>query len=185
MHHAILARSPHKIMPIVRNRLRPDGILVFRQPLGVVARIGLAAAGALALSAPHELLIRPGVPLLQWGMLPFWIIAIAAGLLGAVLLLAGVLGLTRTVTFDGAAREMFVDGNGSFGIGWRTRYRFADILELNVVEEAQREGPSRYTLQAIVANAAGPVEIDTFASEADAIAAEARIDALMLGDDGA
>lgn len=172
-------------MPVVENQHTPDGILVFRQPLGMVARIFLVAAGALALSAPHELLIRPGVPLLQWGMLPFWIIGVAAGLIGALLLLAGVLGLTRTVTFDGAAREMFVDGNGSFGIGWRTRYKFADILELNVVEESQREGSSRYALQAIVANASGPVEIDTFASEAEAIGAEARINAVMLGEEDA
>lgn len=171
-------------MPVVQNQHTPEGILVFHQPLGTVARIFLAAAGVLALSVPHELLIRPGVPLFQWGLLPFWIIGVAAGLIGAVLLLAGVLGLTRTVTFDGAAREMFVDGNGSFGIGWRTRYKFADILELNVVEEAQREGSSRYALQAIVANASGPVEIDTFASEAEAIGAEARINAVMLGEEG-
>lgn len=168
-------------MPVVQNT--PHGILVFRQPLGTFTRIFLAAAGALALSAPHELLVRPGVPLLQWGMLPFWIIGIAAGLIGAVLLLAGVLGLTRSVTFDGAAREMFVDGNGSFGIGWRTRYKFADVLELNVIEEPQREGPPRYALQAIVANASGPVEIDTFANETVAIEAEARINAVMLGDE--
>lgn len=167
-------------MPLVEHPGRAR--LVFRQPLGALARIFLVAVGALALSAPHELLIRPGVPLLQWAMLPFWIIGIAAGLLGALFLLAGVLGLTRTVTFDGEAREMFVDGNGSFGIGWRTRYKFADILELNVVEEPQREGPARYALQAIVANAAGPVEIDSFASESEAIAAEAKINALMLGE---
>jgi len=172
-------------MPVDEDRSHPDGLLVFRQPLGIFARIVLGAGGAFALSAPHELLIRPGVPLLQWGMLPFWIIGIVAGLIGALLLLAAILGLTRTVTFDGAAREMFVDGNGSFGIGWRTRYRFADILELNVVEEPQSEGPARYALQAIVANASGPVEIDTFPSEAEAIGAEARINAVMLGDDGA
>lgn len=172
-------------MPVAEHQNRPDGLLVFRQPLGIVARIIMAAGGALALSAPHELLIRPGVPLLQWGMLPFWLIGVVAGLIGALLLLAAILGLTRTVTFDGGAREMFVDGNGSFGIGWRTRYRFADILELNVIEEPQSEGPARYALQAIVANASGPVEIDTFASEADAIGAEASINAIMLGEDGA
>src|SRR5690606_9714464 len=95
------------------------GKLVFHQPLGWVARTILIAGGAFALSAPHELLIRPGVPLLQWGMLPFWLIGVVAGLVGAVLLLAGILGLTRTVTLDAAARELRVDGNGSFGIGWR------------------------------------------------------------------
>lgn len=165
-------------MPLVENENRRT--LVFRQPLGAIARLIMAGAGTLALSAPHELLIRPGVPLLQWGMLPFWVIGIVAGLLGAVLLLAGVLGLTRTVTFDATARQMFVDGNGSFGIGWRTRYRFADVLELNVIEEPQSEGPPRYALQAIVANAKGPVEIDSFASESEAIRAEAKINALML-----
>lgn len=170
-------------MPLVESPGRAR--LVFHQPLSVLVRLALVAGGAVALSAPHEFLIRPGVPLLQWGMLPFWIVGIAAGLLGALFLLAGVFGLTRTVTFDGKAREMFVDGNGSFGIGWRTRYKFADILELNIVKEPQREGPARYALQAIVANAAGPLEIDSFASESEAIAAEAKINALMLGETGA
>ncbi|HMN51951.1 MAG TPA: hypothetical protein PKB01_07810 [Xanthobacteraceae bacterium] len=157
--------------------------LVFHQPLGWIARIILGVGGALALSAPHELLIRPGVPLFQLAMIPFWIIGIGAGLIGAVFLLAAILGLTRTVTFDGEAREMIVDGNGSFGIGWKTRYRFADILELNVIEDPQTEGPSRFLLQAIVANASGPVEIDSFAARAPAEAAEAEINALMLGEE--
>lgn len=178
-----LARSRLTVMPLVESPERAR--LVFHQPLGMLARIFLVVVGAVALSAPHEFLIRPGVPILQWAMLPFWIVGIAGGMLGALFLLAGIFGLTRTVVFDGEAREMLVDGNGSFGIGWRTRYKFADILELNVVEEPQREGPARYALQAIVANAAGPVEIDSFASEAEAIAAETKINALMLGEAGA
>lgn len=160
-----------------------DSLLVFHQPLGWVARIFLIGGGALALSAPHELLIRPGVPLLQWGMLPFWLIGVAAGLIGAVLLLAGILGLTRTVTFDASARELRVDGNGSFGIGWRERYAFADILEFGILKHEQSEGPPRFILQAVVARAKGPLEIDTFANEQDAIDAEAKIQALMLGDE--
>jgi hypothetical protein len=166
-------------MPLTHNENR--GRLVFRQPLGAVARIVMAFGGALALSAPHELLIRPGVSLWQWGMLPFWIIGIALGLIGAVFLLAAVLGLTRSVTFDAQAREMVVDGNGSFGIGWRTRYRFSDVLEIGILQDAQNQGSARYTLQAIVADTAGPLEIDSFANEGEAIAAEERINALMLG----
>jgi len=168
-------------MPLVDSTTR--GKLVFHQPLGWIARLFLAGGGALALSAPHELLIRPGVPLFQWAMLPFWLIGIVAGLLGAVLLLAGVLGLTRTVTFDANMRELRVDGNGSFGIGWSERYAFADILELDIIKEEQSEGPPRFVLHAVVARAEGPLEIDTFASEGEAIAAEAKIQALMLGDE--
>jgi hypothetical protein len=168
-------------MPIVESA--GSGKLVFQQPLGWIARVFLIGGGALALSAPHELLIRPGVPLLQWGMLPFWLIGVAAGLIGAVLLLAGILGLTRTVTFDAAARELRVDGNGSFGIGWSERYTFADVLELGIVKLERSEGPPRFVLQAIVTSASGPLEIDTFASEQEAIAAETKIQALMLGED--
>jgi hypothetical protein len=168
-------------MPIVESAGR--GKLVFHQPLGWIARVLLIGGGALALSAPHELLIRPGVPLFQWGMLPFWLIGIVAGLLGAVLLLAGILGLTRTVTFDTNARELRVDGNGSFGIGWSERYAFADILELDIIKQEQSEGPPRFVLHAVIARAQGPLEIDTFDSESAAIAAEAKIQALMLGDE--
>lgn len=168
-------------MPLVESTSR--GKLVFHQPLGAIARIVMVAGGALALSAPHELLIRPGVPLLQLGMLPFWIIGVAAGMIGAVLLLAGVLGLTRTVTFDAALRELRVDGNGSFGIGWSARYAFADILELDIVKHEQSEGPPRFVLQAVVSGASGPLEIDTFPDEGEAIAAQAKIEALMLGEE--
>ena len=167
-------------MPPVESTDRAK--LVFHQPLGWVARAFLIGGGALALSAPHELLIRPGVPLLQWGMLPFWIIGVIAGLIGAVLLLAGILGLTRTVTFDASARELRVDGNGSFGIGWSERYPFADILELIIVKHEQSEGPPRFILQAVIARTKGPLEVDTFSNEHDAISAEAKIQALMLGE---
>ena len=167
-------------MPLLESAA--PGKLVFHQPLGWVARAVMVAGGALALSAPHELLIRPGVPLLQWGMLPFWIIGVLAGMIGAVLLLAGVLGLTRTVTFDAGSRELRVDGNGSFGIGWSARYAFADILELEILKDEQTEGPPRFVLQAVVAGAKGPLEIDTFASEPEAIGAEAKIQALMLAE---
>lgn len=168
-------------MPPVESADRAK--LVFHQPLHWYARAFLIGGGALALSAPHELLIRPGVPLLQWGMLPFWIIGVLAGLIGAVLLLAGILGLTRTVTFDATSRELRVDGNGSFGIGWSARYAFADILEFDTVKHEQSEGPPRFVLQAIVTGASGPLEIDTFSNEQDAIGAEAKIQALMLGED--
>jgi hypothetical protein len=170
-------------MPLVESA--PRGKLIFHQPLHWFARVMLAAGGALALSAPHELLIRPGVPLLQWAMLPFWIIGVVAGLIGALLLLAGLLGLTRTLTFDAAKRELRVDGNGSFGIGWSERYTFADILELDIVKDEQSEGPARFVLQAAIAGAKGPLEIDTFETERAAIAAEAKIQALMLDEETA
>lgn len=160
-----------------------NGLLVFRQPLGWPARALLAGGGIFALSVPHELLIRSGVPLFQWAMLPFWLIGLPAGFLGAILLLAGVLGLTRTVTFNAEKRELRVDGNGSFGIGWSERYKFSDILELETLKDEQGEAPPRFVLHAIVARAKGPLEIDTFASESDAIAAEAKIERLMLDDD--
>lgn len=142
----------------------------------------MIVAGALALSVPHELLIRPGVPVLQWSLLPFWIIGLSGGLIGAVLLLAGALGLTRTVTFNSAERELRVDGNGSFGIGWSERYSFADILEFDIVKQERKEGPHRFILHAVIARAAGPLEIETFDSEGEAIAAEGKIQRLMLGD---
>ena len=168
-------------MPLVEPAGRDK--LVFQQPLHWLTRLLLIGGGMAALSAPHELLIGSGVPLFQWGMLPFWLIGIAAGLIGAVFLFAGIFGLTRTVTFDVRSRELRVDGNGSFGIGWSERYGFSDILELDVVKHEQSDGAPKFILHAIVAKANGPLEIDTFSSEGEAIAAEARIQALMLGDE--
>lgn len=167
-------------MPLAENHRK--GTLTFRQPLSWIARVFLVAGGALALSVPHELLIRPGVSLFQWGMLLFWIIGGATGILGAILLLAGVLGLTRTVTFDEKSRELRVDGNGSFGIGWSERYSFSEILEFGIVKHESGGGGPRFILHAIVTRAKGPLEIDIFDSESQAIAAEQKIQALMLGE---
>lgn len=156
--------------------------LAFRQPWSALSRIIAGTAGVAALSVPHELLIRPGVPLLQAAMIPFLVIGIVSGLLGALLLCAAVLGPARTVLFDAETRSMLVDGNGSFGISWQSRYTFSDILEIEVIRDPQRDGPPKFALQATVANARGPVEIETFSDERAARDAEARINALMLGD---
>jgi len=88
------------------------------------------------------------------------------------------------VMFDPESRQMIVEGNGSFGIAWRSRYSFSDILELAVIEDPQREGPSRYLLQAVVANARGPVEIDTFRDLGSARAAEAAVHRAMMAETG-
>ena len=50
------------------------------------------------------------------------------------------------MTFDAARRELRVDGNGSFGIGWRERYAFADVLEFGIVKHERSEGPPRFIL---------------------------------------
>lgn len=156
--------------------------VAFHQPLGVVSRLLLGGVGAAAFLAPYELLWKAGVPLFRTAMIPFWLIGLAAAAIGTLFLTAAILGLTRTVTFDPESRLMIVEGNGSFGIAWRSRYSFSEILELTVIEDPQREGPSRYVLQAVVANARGPVEIDTFRDLAGVRAAEAAVHRAMMAD---
>jgi hypothetical protein len=156
--------------------------IVFDQPLGITARWILGGFGAAAFLAPYELLWKSGVPLFRLAMIPYWFIGLGAGAIGTMFLAAAILGLTRTVIFDPHGRQMMVEGNGSFGIAWRSRYPFADILEISVIEDPQTSGASRYVLLAVVANARGPVEIDTFGDLTRARAAEAAVHRAMMTD---
>ena len=59
--------------------------LVFRQSMSIGLRWFLAGAGLFCFFPTYDLLIRPGVPVLVLGMVPMWIISLAAGALGSAL----------------------------------------------------------------------------------------------------
>src|SRR5262245_39856101 len=85
---------------------RASGDPVYHQPLTAVTRVFFLAGAAVTLLAPYDLLIRPGVPVFQLGMIPFWVIAGGACLVGLILLAAAILGYTKTVSFDRLRRRM-------------------------------------------------------------------------------
>jgi hypothetical protein len=152
--------------------------LVFRQSMSVRLRWIAGAAGLFCFFPSHDLLIRPGVPVLQLGMVPMWIIALGAGALGLALLAAAILGPARTVIFDPAARELRDLGAAGFGLAWGRRYPFRDLGAPTVMRHHESDGPD--TWRVIVPCAGKPLDIESYDDEVSAQQAAARIAAAMV-----
>ena len=155
------------------------GPLIFHQSMSTGLRWFVAAAGLFCFWPTYDLLIRPGVPVLQLGMVPMWIIALGAMALGLLLLAASALGISRTVIFDSKAAEMLELGAGSFGLRWRRRYAFSDLGKPAVMRIEDSEGPPSYRVAIPCAGKQQPVEVETYADEVAARETVARVAALL------
>lgn len=151
--------------------------LVFRQSMSVGLRWIVGAAGLFCFFPSYDLLIRPGVPLLQLGMAPMWFIALGAGALGLILLGAAILGPARTVIFDPKMRELRDLGAAGFGLAWSRRYPFRDLGAPDVMRRHESDGPD--TWRVVVSCAGKPLDIESYSDEADARQAAASIAALL------
>ena len=121
--------------------------LRFDEPMTIAARILLAGFGAMTFLAPCDLLIRPGHPF-EFGKLPFWFLSAGALAVGLPCLLAAVLGVSRSVAVDFERRLLIERGRGGFGISFDRSRRFADLIGLEVVENAWSDGPSVWEVEA-------------------------------------
>jgi hypothetical protein len=153
--------------------------LVFRQSMSVGLRWFIAGAGLFCFFPTYDLLIRPGVPVLQLGMVPMWIIALGAGALGAALLVAAILGPKRTVIFDPAAGELRDLGTADFGLRWSRRYPFRDLGTPTVERVYESDGPDTWRVVIPCAGRAQPLSIESYKEEAAAQDAANRIVAVI------
>jgi hypothetical protein len=153
--------------------------LLFRQNSSAGLRGFVAVAGLICLFPTYDLLIRPGVPVLQLGMLPMWIISLGALALGLMLLAAAVLGISRTVIFDPAGGEMLELSAADFGLRWRRRHGFRDLGSPDVVRDRDSDGPPYYRVVILCAGMKRPIEIERYPDEAAARAAAQRISAVI------
>ncbi len=153
--------------------------LVFRQAMPPAMRVVLAAAGLFCFFPTYDLLIRPGVPVLQLGMLPMWVIALGAGTLGQVFLSASILGLSRRLIFDGVAAELREFGAGAFGLRWQNRYAFRELGAPAVQREADSDGPTRFSVMIPCARLKQRLRVDSYDTEADAAEIARRIAAVL------
>lgn len=149
--------------------------LVFRQIMPPAMRVVLVAAGLFCFFPAYDLLIRPGVPVLQLGMLPMWIIALGAGALGIVFLLAGILGLSRRLIFDAVAAELRELGAGAFGLRWQNRYAFRELGAPAVQRETDSEGPTRFAVLIPCMRLKQRLRVDSYDTEAEAADVAQRI----------
>jgi hypothetical protein len=124
-----------------------SGDPIYHQPMTVVMRVFVFIGAALTFLAPYDLLIRPGIPVFQLGMIPAWIIAGGASLLGVLLLMAAILGFSKTVRFDLAGRRMVLRADGIFRITRIWSYPFDRLGTPAVRADSSSDGPTVYRLE--------------------------------------
>jgi hypothetical protein len=161
-----------------RNGRTPDDP-VYHQPLTVATRILCLVGAAVTLLAPYELLIKPGVPFFRFGMIPLWVIAGGALLVGLVCLAAAVLGYAKTVSFDRTRRRMVLRAEGLFGISRLYSYPFDRLGMPAVRADSSSEGPTAYRLEIPIAGRRRPFEIAVFHAEDTARAEAERLRMLL------
>ena len=149
--------------------------LVFRQSMSIGLRWFAAAAALFCFFPAYDLLIRPGVPVLALGMVPMWLISLAAGALGLFLLAAAILGPARTVIFDPATRELRDHGAADFGLRWSRRYPFRDLGAPTVERVCETDGPDSWRVAIPCAGRERPLGIESYQEEAAAQEAANRI----------
>src|SRR5262245_22422009 len=153
--------------------------LVFRQRMSKGLRWLLAAAGLFCFFPTYDLLIRPGVPVLQLGMAPMWGIALGAMALGLVLLAAALFGPRRILVFDPVRREVREHGAADFGLRWQRRHAFRDLGQPAVTHVADSDGPDYYRVVIPCAGRKQPLDVERYDDEASARQATDRIAALI------
>lgn len=153
--------------------------LVFRQSMSIGLRWFVAGAGLFCFFPTYDLLIRPGVPVLVLGMAPMWFIALGAGALGLVLLIAAILGPKRTVIFDSARRELCDLGAADIGLRWSRRYPFRDLGAPSVMRVTETDGPDTWRVVIPCAGRKQPLGIESYKEEAPAQEAANRIAAVI------
>ncbi len=121
--------------------------LRFDEPLTWSARILLAGFGAATFLAPWDLLVRPGHAF-ELGKVPFWFISAGALAVGLPCLVAALLGVSRSVEVDFDRRLIVERGRGGFGIVFDRSRRVADLVGVEVVENAWSDGPSGWEVEA-------------------------------------
>lgn len=144
-----------------------SGYPTFEEPTTPVTRTVFAVFGLATFLAPWELLIRPGHPF-ELGKLPFWLISLGALAIGAPMVIAAILGPSRRLVVD-TDRRLFVETTrAAFGLNLSRSRRFADLVELAVVEDDWTDGPATWRVEARFRASRRPWTIRTFAGRAAA-----------------
>src|SRR5262245_38305449 len=152
---------------------------VYHQPLTAVTRVFFLAGAAVTLLAPYELLIKPGVPVFQLGMIPFWLIAGGACFVGLICFAAAILGYAKTVSFDRLRRRMVLRADGIFRITRIRSYPFDRLGAPSVRSDSSSDGPTTYRLEIPIDGRRRVFEVAAFDTEEKANAEADRLRTLL------
>ncbi len=145
-----------------------EDLIVLEDQTPPFTRVMCALGAAVCLMAPYELLIKPSVPVLRWGMLPFWLISLGAMTVCTMLAIAAVFGFTRRMEFWGIRHELVIRWHGDFGVRVTRRYPFSDLSRVDAHETSDSDGPNYYTVTLYRPGKGRPIAVQNFAERAAA-----------------
>lgn len=154
--------------------------LRYHQPFHLIARVFLAVGACIPLLGFYELLIRPRMPWLQWGMLPILIVGFLALGVGLFFLSVAVFSGSRTVTIDRKRRACVIGYDGTFGLHWEFVHPFATLDAPRAVELASSDGPRNWGV-VLPRKQGKQLVVDSHSYEARAKAEADAIAAYMAG----
>jgi hypothetical protein len=153
--------------------------LRYHQPFHPALRVMLVIGASIPLFGFYDLLIRPGMSWLQWGMAPFLVMGVAALAFGLFFLSIAVFGGSRTVIIDRTQRVCIVTFDGTFGIHWRKAHAFATLGAVRTRELPSSDGPGHWAVE--FPSRARPIILESYPDFARASAEVERVAAYMAG----
>lgn len=154
--------------------------LRYHQPFHAALRVLLAIGACIPLSGFYDLLIRPGVSWLQWGMAPFLVMGLIALAFGLFFLSVAVFSGSRTVTIDRNRRACVIEYDGTFGLHWRFVHPFTTLNAPRAVELASSDGPPNWAVE-LPRGRGKRLIVESYPQEARARAEANAIAAYMAG----
>lgn len=149
-----------------------------RSAMPLPERILLGGAGLFCFFPIWDFFIRPGGNPFQLGLLPFWIIALAAMGVGLPLLVSAFIGGEGVVRVDAETRLLTWSVRSPFSLR-QHRCRFEDIGRVTVSENSWSDGPASYDLMLELIGRKKPLGLRNFAREDEAERARAAIETLL------
>ena len=152
--------------------------LHFHEPISNVTRVMCGVGGLVVLTAPYELLIRPGLlRSFHWSHLPFWLISAGALSIALPLLIGALLGPTRSLAIDRDARRIAETGRlAAGGFTWRRSWGFDAVTAIEVIERDWSDADPDFAVVAKLARRKHPLMIAARTTRAGAkdLAAQIR-----------
>lgn len=155
--------------------------LRYHQPMTTATRVVLGVAACIPLFGFYELLVRPGMAWLQWGMAPFLVMGFAALGFGLFFLGAAIFGGSRTVTIDRGARLVVVEFDGTFGVKYRFVHPFTHLGKAFAAELPSSDGPGNWAVELPNVTTNKKLLVESYSEEVRAREEATRVAEYMAG----
>lgn len=137
----------------MRRVIESENEIVFVEGVPAAVRVFLAVIGLLPMTlAPYELLIRPGWQTFSLAWLLAALMALVAGLIGAVFIAAGIFGLDRELAVNASTQALTYSYRSPVVPLGHRRYKFSEVTDCALVTHNWSDGPSTHALSFTLAD---------------------------------